>query len=410
MAFAAAAVAGARRGNPRPARQSRPSHLKSSSSSTSGPNVATGIASCACTILVTAGVTSIVYSFKKGRGILVEDYDHSVEEWVGEARDVFAASRLHVDAVRSSQNSSLSVDLQTISSSEPRFHDAEDGHGLLGYTPLRFEVNLSFDSYYPQNALGNGHWEPLPKRSEAIKVVFSFKMANKSGHISSFSTQPWPLYYDEVVRSRTPAPENKCRREQHGYWREQRCHVVKRLTNVCLQVHLNEDGEWQPNAKPVTAEGDTSSSSRVSKTHGAYVAEGVPETFGCDPKMGWHPATWRIDPCWGIRSMHGKCTEALTSPHRVSVVVRSSKDPYIRAEELTDDTFNFGLSPSTQRTYGITMLVVGFVLCIVPILRLYDQCRRRRRRSEEDSRSLKYPGSQEASFAGHESVYGSRSM
>lgn len=327
-------------------------------------------------------------SFSNTRQELVTDYDKGVELWIGGARSTFAAASLHVDALVTFPNMSLATDLQLVSSSEPSFQDAEEEKGLLNYTPLRFEANLNFDSYYPQNQTSSDLWDLLPSRDAAAKVVFRFTMRNSSGHVSTFSTAPWPLVFDEVVRARTPQPQNKCRGEQKGTWRNRRCHVVRRLSEVCMQVDVSQAGVWEPNSKPLPVEENIY---KWRDNHNARIANGVNETYGCDPRMAWHPATWTADPCWGTRHSLGKCSQSSTSPHRVSVVVRSAQDPYIRAEELTDDSFDFGFSPVSQCATGAMLLIVGLVLGVVPCLRIHESCKRRAEEAAE-VRSIKYPG------------------
>merc|ERR1711861_111754 len=61
--------------------------------------------------------------------------------------------------------------------------------------------------------------------------------------------------------------------------------------------------------------------------------------------------------------------------HAVDITVRSARDPYLRAEELTKDRFDFGLDGPSQRNLGITFLVIGTLLGIIPLVRLYDAYR-----------------------------------
>jgi len=50
-------------------------------------------------------------------------------------------------------------------------------------------------------------------------------------------------------------------------------------------------------------------------------------------------------------------------------MVRNANDPFLRAEDLTHGSMNFGLSPASQRVDGIALLVVGLIICIIPIAR-----------------------------------------
>mmetsp|Transcript_130599 Transcript_130599/g.325881 ORF Transcript_130599/g.325881 Transcript_130599/m.325881 type:complete len:400 (-) Transcript_130599:90-1289(-) len=399
MAFAAAAVVGARRGGNRPGglKASRALSPPNELESSSGPNVATGIATCACSILICAGATALVNSFSNERVTLVEDYDHRVEEWGSSARQDFGDTWLHVTAhwnmSTASSEHNESIDLQASDAVERSFHDAEHGKGLLSYTPLKFTSTFHFDSYYP----ADGNWEALPSFDAAQTVVFEVKTRSQNGTTSSFSTRPLPLAYDEVVRARTPAPENKCRREQSGNWRNRQCHVTKRLQSLCIQLYHDEAGAWRPHAKVPSS--------------GSLSAALESDTFGCDPSTGWHPATYVKDTCYGPQQpWKDSCSgHKASDPHLVMVMVRSARDPFLRAEELLGNELNFGLSTWSQRSYGITMLAIGLFLCIVPILRCREHMKSKKRR--EDARSLRYSRDEDDGPINKDiGVYGNRSL
>jgi hypothetical protein len=290
-------------------------------------------------------------------------------------------------------------------SPEPKFQDrdSEHGQGLLPYTPLRLEASFEFDSYYPANGSYNNYstWVPLPDQEEASHVTFEITTSG-NGTPSTFVTAAFPLVYDETVIARTPAPDNKCRREQGGTWRNRQCHVVKRLSHVCVQVELGTGGEWRLHAR-----GDAAS------------LAGPAPSYGCDPKTHWRPATYTVDSCWGPRhgSSRGNCAQAGSRPqHLVELMVRSSADPFLRAEELTNDKFDFGFSPGSLRAHGITMLIIGTCLGLMPVMRLCmhfcsseddnDKRSLRYRADEEDSRG---PRGDCGDACGAEIFYGRRS-
>jgi hypothetical protein len=242
--------------------------------------------------------------------------------------------------------------------SERPFQDSEHGDGLLEYLPLRFNTTLQFETYYT-NASRNV-WEPLPIESEAKMANLRLRLRNSNGTFSSLSMPPFALAFDKIVHPRTPAPENRCHREHSGYWHEHQCHVASKLSKVCVQVQPEEDGSW-------------------SFRHGSTDSQA---TFGCDGKRAWHPATYVTDSCWGVNP-RSSCTSQ-DERHVVQVVVRSMADPWIRAEELTDNSFDFGLSPETMRVYGFTLLMLGLFFSIPPTIVACEWMYRRRRRSEEN--------------------------
>merc|ERR1712039_1099322 len=103
-------------------------------------------------------------------------------------------------------------------------------------------------------------------REAATSVTFEFTMRSGNGTQSKFSLPALPLVYDEVVRARTPAPENKCKREQSGTWRDRHCHVVRRLSQICLQVEPDERGQWSPTLKDVAATSDNHEQAKSDST------------------------------------------------------------------------------------------------------------------------------------------------
>ncbi|CAK0873813.1 unnamed protein product [Prorocentrum cordatum] len=129
-------------------------------------------------------------------------------------------------------------------------------------------------------------------------------------------------------------------------------------------------------------------------------------TFGCHPQTGWRPATYSADSCWGP-TPHTSCGPEDASRE---VVVRSAADPYVAAEELTDSSLDFGLSPHSKRVYGLTILALGVFFLMPPGIVVCEWLykRRRRRAAKEDRVPLgsargTWYDSRDASIAG---IYG----
>jgi len=260
--------------------------------------------------------------------------------------------------------------MAAVYTSEPEFHDVEDGEGLIDYVPLRFEADFEFDSYYPAAGVNaeESEWQLLPTRDNAASVAFEI-VVHSDDRSTTLVTPSFPLAYDEMVIPRTPAPDQKCRRQQKGTWHKNHCHVVKRLTQICMQIKDGSNGSWH-----LERRGDLAAETELGLT------------YGCDPLAGWHPATYAVDPCWGPRHQTEACGHA-AAEHGVRVIVRSAMDPWLYAEELTDDTLNFGMSATTQRTLGFTLLGIGTYFAIAPCLRIWEVCFQRA--SIEDRRSFR---------------------
>ncbi|CAK0873814.1 unnamed protein product [Prorocentrum cordatum] len=121
---------------------------------------------------------------------------------------------------------------------------------------------------------------------------------------------------------------------------------------------------------------------------------------------GWRPATYSADSCWGP-TPHTSCGPEDASRE---VVVRSAADPYVAAEELTDSSLDFGLSPHSKRVYGLTILALGVFFLMPPGIVVCEWLykRRRRRAAKEDRVPLgsargTWYDSRDASIAG---IYG----
>merc|ERR1712146_162776 len=165
---------------------------------------------------------------------------------------------------------------------------------------------------------------------------------------SHFATAPLPLHFVDTVRARTPAPDVKCRTEEHGVWHSGKCHVMKVLAQVCMQIQAN---------------------GRLWQFHKGSAAE----PLGCDPKNHWDIARYVVDPCWGHTHATRQCPNipvapSSTAPQIVELTLRSADDPLLFAESLTDNTFDFGLSARSQHVLGVTLLAIGACLSCPGVL------------------------------------------
>lgn len=389
MAFSAAAVVGMRRARADGGFRNNvrnPVFLSApGDESLKATNLATGLSTCAAVILVCAGATSLINSFFNQREELVQQYDARVQEWISSSRPDFVHSWLQVTAHwndtrkgSASENHDVEKEMVESHASDRNFHDSEGGKGLLSYTPLKFTSTFEFGSYYPKNDT----WDLLPFQDNAPTVTFEFRMKSGNGTVNTFQMIPAALAYDQVVTPRTPAPDRKCRQEQHGMWKGRQCHVVRQLSRVCVQVYHDEDGTWKMHSKRLPDKKADGQEKAISV---------VQDTCGCDIDKDWHPAIYETDKCWGPGHHTPSCNEE-SSKHIVEVTVRSARDPFIQAETLVGKRMDFGLSVGSQRAFGLTMLAIGMVLCIVPCLHLRASCKGNRRRSRDFPEAISFKG------------------
>jgi len=428
MSFPAAAIMGTSRGmrGTFPVRYNVPLRDKGPFS---GPNIATAIASVVSVILVSVGLSNLSSSREDSRGHMVDDYDRHVIAWDKNERALFASLEFNVtarwtaagtregncsNASQVSRCGSTTRLMEQVQTSEKPFHDEERGQGLLHYKPLKYSSSIIFAGYYPASELQRPpqprvarrrrtrERPTLPRREGAAHVTFTFSVRNGShGSWSTFSTEPLPMVYSEVGPPRNPSPEAKCRPDQ-GEWpassiegggfRDRQCLAVHRLERICVQVHAEANGTWQlkrmvsDSTAPTTSIRPVSSSRR--RGHFRMYSHTPPaESYGCDPKDGWSPHFYGYDSCWG-HEISDRCTLEGRKSHIVSVMVRNAHDPFLRAEDLTQGSMNFGLSPASQRVDGIALLVVGLIICIIPLARCCCRVKGRGGVSEEEQRSF----------------------
>lgn len=394
----------------------------------SGPNIAAAIAAAVSIVLISVGLSSLSSSREDTRGAMVADYDRRVLSWDTNERALFASLEFNVTArwtaagtgEGSCSNASLASRcgtkwsvMEQVQTSEKPFHDEERGQGLLHYKPLKFQTSVVFAGYYPASELQRPPQQgvarrrrtrdrpTLPRREGASHVTFTFSVRSGSrGNWSTFSTEPLPMAYSEVGPPRNPSPEAKCRTDQGewpassiegGSFRERQCLAVNRLERICVQVQAEANGTWQlkrmvsdSGAAPTTSPRPLSQRRRGRfKPHSQTPPA---ESYGCDPKDGWSPHFYGHDSCWG-HEVSDRCPLEGRRTHKVTLMVRNANDPFLRAEDLTHGTMNFGLSPASQRVDGIALLVVGLIICIIPIARCF--CRVKGGGvSEEEQRSF----------------------
>lgn len=373
MAFAAAAAAGARNARIRVG--------GSSGTSVSSHNTAACVAAVTSAILFGVGLTYLVESADDTRERSVANYDAQVQRWVENGRAVFGSANLSATARwASAAGGSLEQRMNASEAQESTFHDSENSEGLMGYVPLKFEASFDLGTYYPvdpnsEAANDRDSWSVLPSFDDAETISFDLQARNRDGSVSVLSTVRFPMVYAEAVPSRTPAPEMKCRREQGGMYNveDRKCWVAQRLSEVCLQVRQGPDGDWAFTRKELPSNYNNSQQL---------------ETYGCHSYYSYNPALYTRDRCYGPLPFGCKSV-ADAVPHAIQVTVRSAGDPFIRAEELTKNSFDFGLSSWSRMTTGTVLLVMAAILALVPLCRARELLSKGKKRDVARS-SLKW--------------------
>eukprot|EP00928_Gymnodinium_smaydae_P020078 TRINITY_DN17755_c0_g1_i1.p1 TRINITY_DN17755_c0_g1~~TRINITY_DN17755_c0_g1_i1.p1 ORF type:complete len:426 (-),score=77.50 TRINITY_DN17755_c0_g1_i1:305-1531(-) len=328
-----------------------------------------------------AAIVLLASSLRDTRGAAVRDFDEAVRLWATSGRADFGGALFNVTARLPGSVESMKM-IPVASESEDidwRQKDSEAGLGVDIFQGLAFVARLPVPGYHEGNATARAEMAPLPPRSEAPMLTIDIV----GGNGGKFSLGPLPIHFDEVLKQMTPNPEGKCWRVQRGHWRQRQCHVVRRLANICIQVERTASGAWQAKQQPESPE---------ERQRGVRAGPGVAAPrVGCDPQTAWDPTVYDTDACWGpplpSYARQGECEGTADRPHFVDISLRSELDPFIRAEVLTEDRFDFGLAVSSQRGIAGALLFVSLVLALPTLLRL-KRCQKRCSRSDEELSAL----------------------
>lgn len=332
------------------------------------------LACCMSLGLIVGGVSFLLASLYNDRVERVNEYDLGVQRWTSLGRPTLAAAAFNVSAVFNASASAPSTGreakggaklfrMEPSTSADWNFSDSEDADGIDLFQPLKFVTRIVVPNDYGNLTAGTeaNMWDDMPSRADAATVRFEFTAISTvrgggaaSVTTSHFATAPLPLRFVETVRARSPAPDVKCRNEQHGMWRGGKCYVVKVLAGVCMQIHAVDRTAWQ------LRKGD------------------AVDALGCDPKIHWDVASYVVDPCWGRTHVTQQCrsiTVSGSAPQIVELTLRSVDDPLLFAETLTKNRFDFGFSAYSQRVLGFTMLAIGACMSC-PTLVFLGRCLR----------------------------------
>lgn len=334
-------------------------------------------ATCISLTLLAVGLWMLMSALGNERAPDVAEFDSVAEKWDHTFRARFAGSEFRLNATVSTGPDGYEAPAQLIelardSTPELTWADSEGGEGIENYTALRYVAELEFPSPWREPEAANASnasemealFGPLPNRTLAAALHLSIEARSGTAEgaaASELLVMGLPVAFGEKLHALTPASDYKCRSEQHGNWLNQSCHVVKRLTEVCLQVQQNESGAWQ-----------------------LHTPKGG-KAYGCDSVRRYDPALYEIEPCWGHRAAYFNCTRPRSL--RVEITLRSAADPFLDAAKLTRNRFDFGRSRFHEVVAGGILLALG-ALVAAPVLILGMLSAERKRRPCNDMEPL----------------------
>mmetsp|Transcript_26415 Transcript_26415/g.48330 ORF Transcript_26415/g.48330 Transcript_26415/m.48330 type:complete len:413 (-) Transcript_26415:3-1241(-) len=347
--FAAAIVAGQ---NARRAREFGsvgpvlPLGRRSFSSSKSDPNsmpmTMLAVFSCISIALLIAGLYFLVDSTSGKREELVQDYNAAVADWVSSGRQLF--ENLHIAAhatARDAGHSNISEELPPNDTLD-ELRDSSGDKDLEKYSTLVYRKWNVRTDFLPQ-LIPEPRWIGKNDAEQDPLVAIGLDLYRTIEDQTHLVTDYIAVQNIHKRRPPTPGlPAQKCQ-ELSGEFKDGSCLVTRRMTSICVQV-AEIDGKWQL-------------SQRV---------PGQNQSYGCHFIHGeWHWAKYEAVPAAARHTAHHR-----KQPGPLVIEVRSARDPYLAALELTGGSLDFGMSASDDRAQGICLIFFGLLLAVPPTCKL----------------------------------------
>jgi len=272
----------------------------------------------------------------------VTTYDKVVNYWAAVGRKQFSNVNCVVSNITTRQKFSLkerSIDesLRDSSSSD-----------LPKYTPLFYG--------YTGNIAPGREWNAAGKIEKDVTITCS---GGAAPQVSSLLVPKVLMYYTEIDAL---SNQKQCMYKRKGSFVHGRCEVYHKVKQICI---------------------------KVSPVQGKWVLNTTWGGFGCHRSNKWNPVThqWTSG---AIRSFgHGTPPKGPVALDDMQVLVRSSLDPILEAEELTNDSLDFGASKKDQVIIGTILLILSVTLCF-PLGYRYHESRQR----QQASRARAFAGMQ----------------
>lgn len=323
-------------------------------------------------------------------------YDQTVYEWNHAKKAQLAASSFNL-TVAINGNSKYHAEL-VVDTSDDQAIVLKDGKQdaskeISTYTPMKFNLGPS------KNLLG----EVLVDFSQPQTAQFTIEA--RHGKV----TNKLPLAAFDLHKERKKslygsvgAKRQHCNGmhgnidHSHGYLQ---CLIYEQLQSICVELELDTDQKWQ--LSPASQD-QLDATAHMHRTHAGAINVKAGLSYGCDIKHDWHPVHYNALklPLHSTTPTDSKKKELPkpepaafgTSSKDFDFTVRSSADPFLELETLTDGTLYFGLSQEEQRSTGIVCLVVGLLLLVSPAIYMWYCWRRCRDEHKAESEPLAFTG------------------
>jgi len=299
------------------------------------------------------GVVSFSTSSEDTRAVLVHSYDDAVDYWNAAGESQFTGVTCAIANVTGSGNYVLQADT------------TDD--------PLLDSNKKELHEYKPLSYLHTGSITPGLKWNTEGVYAADITLICQGGAAMSSSTLVIPQvdFFKTEIKGR--ANQKQCMYQQKGSYKDNHCEVYSKAKEICMKVSV-VDGKWALNT-----------------TWGG---------FGCHASSLWSAVTYKQVQGKDVSFGHGKPPLGALDFTELQVRVRSGVDPWVTAEELTDDRLDFGASAQDEFILGTILEIIG-VFLLAPLLYRawweyqYKQERKDRARAHLTGRSLVEEGDYE---------------
>jgi len=254
----------------------------------------------------------------------LQQMNEAIKIWSVSYKDFFAAEQFSVSSASQNQWTDLNQD------NKADFSTAD----LNPYTAVKFTQSST-------NIIGSWRWKEGQN--------FTMKFQARGNITGTFSLNLELFSVDSTSESSSSCESS------NGEYSDSRCYHYYVLSGVCV---------------------------KVSEQNGLINYDTTNGGPGCEYSNGFPADSGRWIPSQYIKVPYsqGQVIDRLFS-FSVPITVRHQKDPYVFAEQLTQGTLQFGLTPGQKLGVGVVLMVIGgfFILPCVGFAILFAVCFRRRR-------------------------------
>eukprot|EP00002_Diphylleia_rotans_P040232 TRINITY_DN9495_c0_g1_i2.p1 TRINITY_DN9495_c0_g1~~TRINITY_DN9495_c0_g1_i2.p1 ORF type:complete len:367 (+),score=67.84 TRINITY_DN9495_c0_g1_i2:59-1159(+) len=282
-------------------------------------------------VMIVIGATLGLSADETDRNNNVLLYNQNVVEWNTIYREEFSSLATTFFSLDGFESRTL---LPSSTQPDPTDQNNDD---LIAYTPLKY------------TSPANEALDLTESYLDEQELIFNF---TTNGVYSTANLSSVPLFYSETI----PTGSWKDCFYSHGgtIVDGSKCVVYYYLESSCIKVQksIEDVNVWI-----------------LDDSYGDY---------GCTPDSlgAWKPNTYRVLRAKTAQGWVPDFQDVDLSP--TTIMVRSSHDPYIVMNYLTDGSLDFGPTKSQQIQGGLALIIVGCMLVIPPFMVVYIEWKQSR--------------------------------